>query len=282
MDDKTKELFNTVTDYGATAVPIILGSSLAYLGLAPESVTLIGLSLATVTKMGISEVAARFMSRREQFKIATALCFASEKIKQNLDRGLTQKYMDLNNGVQRSNAEEILEGAMLKSKIENEEKKLRFIGNIWANFAFREDFSAQEANHFLNLIISMSYTKLCLMAFFGDKNLDRSKLRAKDFKSDWLNWIDSDVSVLQQCFELHNAGLIVTVLSDSEDPNEFLPSAIVANLSYLVQSNWSGITPSQAYLSRFGEKFYSILELQDLPDSDLFSLRQLFYQQGNQ
>ena len=69
----------------------------------------------------------------------------------------------------RSPAEELFEGVLLKCKSEHEEKKARYIGNVFANAVFSNE-SPGHVNLILGIVDRMTYRQLCLTALIGRRN----------------------------------------------------------------------------------------------------------------
>ncbi|MBE9234376.1 hypothetical protein IQ231_22710, partial [Cuspidothrix issatschenkoi LEGE 03284] len=70
----------------------------------------------------------------------------------------------------KSKAEEIFEGILIKSQLQYEEKKIRILSNIFANAAFREDISVEELHHLIRIVDELTYRELCILSLITRKN----------------------------------------------------------------------------------------------------------------
>ncbi|MFH1662875.1 MAG: DUF456 domain-containing protein, partial [Chloroflexota bacterium] len=113
----------------------------------------IGGIIGVVVTETLSDMANRLLSDSEQTRIGAAATFAISEIESRLKCGQTPRndgfFEDKKSG--RSNADEIFEGVLIKAKNEHEEKKVRILGNMFANIAFSPEFSIGEANHILQV-----------------------------------------------------------------------------------------------------------------------------------
>ncbi|WP_321437453.1 hypothetical protein [uncultured Bacteroides sp.] len=134
------------------------------------------LLISSFNKIG-TDLLSRRLSERETAKIGTAYSFAVCRININIenrkvirsDNFITEKDTNLN-------AEEIIEGVMLKVQKEYELKKLKFYGNFLGNISFYPDIDQHYANLLLKIIETLSYRQLCIIAYFhkaGTINLSK-------------------------------------------------------------------------------------------------------------
>lgn len=80
-----------------------------------------------------SDFANRMLSKGEEVKVGAAFTFAASKLNERLLKGDKVRADDWffpNNENYRSCSQEILEGVIIKSKIEHEELKIKYLGNI--------------------------------------------------------------------------------------------------------------------------------------------------------
>lgn len=233
---------------GATAggaVGALIGTAMA----GPGSGTVVGATLGAAAggtvsetlKRALADMTSRVFSRREQIRVGAAIDFAAVKIKQRLDAGdkLRDDNFFIEDKTDRSSADEIFEGVLLKSKNESEEKKVKFIGNLFANLAFRPEISITIANYFLKIIEGLTYRQLCFLGLLAKQGtLDIEKLRK--YKGSL-----SEVNVLKR----EATSLFV---SDFEDTGLIQPERGFA-----------------VTLSETGKVFYELLSLNEIPSTDL-------------
>lgn len=113
-----------------------------------------------------SDFISRKLSKAEEVRAGASVSYAVYKIRERLELGHKIRNDDFftprfNN---KSKAEEIFEGVLIKSQLQYQEKKIRFISNIFANAAFREDLTIEELNHVVNVADRLSYRQLCILS----------------------------------------------------------------------------------------------------------------------
>jgi hypothetical protein len=228
----------------------------------------IGAGLGVTFKI-LAEIATRSLSSREKVRVGAAASFALVKIKQRLDSGESTRNDTFfsSNGNSRSEAEEILEGVLLKSKNEHEEKKVRIFGNIFANIAFTPELRVGEANHILQIAENLTYRQMCILALFhrkdeiGDLQLAESLYRSQSFET---------ISILQEIYQLYNFGLLARLISDSSDSSDYSDAFISsASSDYLALSNWEDVKPNQIELTPLGKRYYAVMGLDEVSSIDL-------------
>lgn len=200
----------------------------------------------------IIDFANRKLSKREEIRIGATTTYTLIKIKQYLDNGYeprTDGFFSISENT-RSNAEEIFEGVLQKSKNEHEEKKIKILGNLFANIAFSNDTSIGQANHILNITETLTYRQLCLLSLTckDSRPANITLHKTPYFRIDDNLVPEETISVLQEWLEVNKKGLI------------FYENSLL---------NWSYITPNEMALSILGKKVYKILGLQEIPEEDI-------------
>jgi hypothetical protein len=272
MDQRIENLINNLTDYAGAAIALVLQNFLD-----SNPATLTAVSITTIAKMGISDFAVRDLSKREQIKVGLSAVKAIEKTQKFINEGRTARVEEFEPvyGNKRSRAEEILEGILLKSKNEHEEKKLGLIANIFPNYAFLGEFSFQEANLFTKVASEMTYTGMCILKMISSRHSEQGRKILGQYSSrDSINnnreiiLTDLNIGFLAELNRLIESGMIHqsnqnAVANDGwvvETPNEFyLPSL----------GSLSSLNPSALRLSVLGIKFSHILTLEEIPTEDI-------------
>lgn len=105
------------------------------------------------------------VGRRQRSRLGAVAVFAAEQIKRNLDEG--KKIRDdgfFDKAVnQRSSAEEILEGCLIKARDTFQEKKLKHLGRLYGNLPFVQ-ISPDIAHHLIILADRLTYLQYQIMA----------------------------------------------------------------------------------------------------------------------
>ncbi len=153
----------SLVDAGVSIAGNVAGSAVRILFPDPIYGIAAGAIVSETTKRVLGEFAGRVLSSREEIRVGATISFAAVKIQNRLDAGETPRadgFFD-EDETGRSNADEIFEGVLLKAKNESQEKKIKYLGNLFANVAFRSDISTTEANFFLKTAEELSYRQFC-------------------------------------------------------------------------------------------------------------------------
>lgn len=169
--DKTKELIS----FGAEITGAATGSVIGFIAAGPIGAVGGAVAGPFLTKglEIVTDFTLRNLSHREKVKAGAGLSFAYRRIMQYLESGKIPRddgFFDKDHSG-RSASDEILEGVLIKCKNEHEEKKLRLIGNIYANVAFMSDISIAGANWLLQKGEELTYRELCIVSLIKRRNV---------------------------------------------------------------------------------------------------------------
>ena len=171
-----------------------------------------GGSLGVLSAQLINEVIVRSFSAREQVRIAATSTFLFNGVAKRLQRGDKIRDDDFfdRKTYDRSNAEELFEGTLLKCANQFQEKKIKFISKIFEKTIFDKAISAESSNQLLVIVESLTYRKLCIISFYGRREIDFiGEVLMKDTYS-WYPNIQFSVNeklLIQDLFELINLGV---------------------------------------------------------------------------
>lgn len=226
-------------------------------------------SLLTRMLKGIGQdIKNRALSRREEVGVGATVTFAVQRIQENLNNDQSIRQDGFLNGElqERAAAEEILEGVLIASQREHEEKKLKFYGNLVANIAFHPEISKEQANLFIRLGTSISYYQMCLLNLAVNKV--SFKLRGNDYMlkdNDGRNYFADlsldETSTLQEIYDLFLKRLL-----DFEIDGVILGKPI-GDLEY--------INPQTLELKPTGLQLYKLMELHEISKNDIESIAQI-------
>lgn len=241
---KRSIIISSVASAGGSLMALASGDYLAT-KLGPFAGTAVVAALGDVTKRVISDFAERFLSSREKERVEATFKNAIEKIKYNQDAGYTLRsdgFFD-SSDTGSSDADEILEAVLIKAKNESEEKKTKYLGNIFANVAFRPDVSKSLAGFCIKTVELLSYQQLCFLALVAKVGvLHVETLRNRDHS-------DPDLEVLKK----EEMALHITDLGTLG----------------LIKGTGSWTDT----LSVLGRVFFELANLEDIPEKDLDSLK---------
>jgi len=255
-----KKKINTLIETGSEMAGAAAGGAVGFLagGLGGAIVGgPVGVAIAKSANKVLSDISNRLLSKREEIRVGATAAFALEKIKLYLETGKNPRNDGFFNGASiRSEADEVFEGVLLKSKNEHEEKKAKILGNIFANIAFTPGFSLGESNHLLQLAGSMTYRKMSILALFNKKDLTPGNYKLRDdsyrgFKGEILY---ETISVLQEIFELYNLGFVYCSNKERTGGEALL--------------GWHDATPNRMHLTPLGQRYFDIMGLNDVEDND--------------
>ena len=155
------------------------------------------------------EIEKKYLSRRESARIGIVAVYAMNRIKSNFENNKqirTDDFFERDPIVDRSAADEILEGTLIAAKNEHEEKKLKYYGNLVANIAFHPEIDRYHANYLLRVSERLSYRQICILAIFNRKSNYRliSKISGLKTLSS-----QNDKIILREIREMKNSDLLI-------------------------------------------------------------------------
>jgi hypothetical protein len=207
----------------------------------------------------LTDVASRSLSHREEVRIGAAATFAIEKIQKKLDAGEQPRNDDFfqpHQNASRSDAEEIFEGVLLKSKNEHEERKIKLLANIFANIAFTSGLRVGEANHILQIADNLTYRQMCILSLFQRKTeIQDVKLKEDDYREFQSSLFYETISILQEIYQLYNFGLLACRNNNSN--------------GYEAMLGWTDIAPNRMELTTLANRYYQIMGLDEISLIDL-------------
>ena len=155
----------------------------------------------------------------------------------------------------RSKDEEILENVILKCQREPEEKKIRYISNVYVNTVFEQEISADLSHKIIKSAEQLTYQQLCILSMVGRKE------KGQEFPTSFEAEFSLELSkLLHDCFELHTNGYIQGGLS----------------LTFSGQlPRYETLTPHNMHLENIGVTIFKLMNLQDIPDSDIVPIAKL-------
>lgn len=162
--------------------------------------------LAVICIKELNDYVLRPQSINESKRSAASLIFAFTEIQKRLDKGETIRTDDFfreKTGVA-TNASTVLEGVLVKAKQQYEEAKVRLLGNLISEISFNEKISADDACWYLNLVDSLNYQSLLILATFY--NADPQKWS----DSNIFNIYEADKVIAQQIYQMRSNGLLTS------------------------------------------------------------------------
>lgn len=168
MSDIKEKAIDAVTEFGGSAAGAAAGAAIGTAVAGPLGA--VGGALAgTVLEKGFqwvgTEIKKRMLSPREEQRVGAVYTYANQKINRNLVAGRlirTDSFFEVV-GEERPTNEEILEGVLLTAQKEYEEKKLKYLGNLYANLPFNETVDSRMANMLIKIASELTYRQYVIL-----------------------------------------------------------------------------------------------------------------------
>jgi hypothetical protein len=166
-------------------------------------------------KKVVTDQLRRKLSTFEELRTGKVLLQFRTRVIQNLSQGRTLRQDDFFAGDinERSAAEEIFEGVLLAAQREYEEKKVKYVGNLFANIVFEPNIDRAFANFLLRLAERLSYRQLCILALFAQR--DKLTLRDKNYRFEddnnrWGEGFNNNLkfALLQDIYDLYSQNML--------------------------------------------------------------------------
>ncbi|HYX72038.1 MAG TPA: hypothetical protein VE732_04650 [Nitrososphaera sp.] len=246
-DYKGKSLLESGVAIAGGVAAYVAGTLIAGPIAGPIAGAAVAAAINDVAKRGLGEFANRLLSSREQARVGAAFAYAVATIQNRIDAGDSPRADNFfqRDETGRSDADEILEGVLLKAKNESEEKKTKYLGNLFANVAFMPGVPATVANFLLRTAEALSYRQFCFLALIEQSGtLEIGMLRLRDHTIADLEVLRREEMYLHKATRYGGCGLIAG--NDSQD-----------------------------WLTDLGKTFCDVLDLNDIPEDDLEKLKRL-------
>ena len=205
----------------------------------------------------MNEIIERSLSDRQKIRIAATTTFLFDGIAKRIKNGEKVRSDDFfdQDVLNRSKAEELFEGTLLKCSNQYQEKKIKYISRIFEETIFEETISAESANQILTIAESLTYRKICLISFYGRRNVDfLGEILMRDVYSWYPNikYSTDQKLLIQDLFELINLDIL--------DKGNMM---MVSN---------KDIIPDEINLSEIGLTLYNIMNLREIERSALLTI----------
>lgn len=220
--ENTNKLISSASDFIGTLGGAITGGVIGGPGGAAVGVVAgkgAGLVLEKVGK----EILERIISPRQKLRTGAVYGFAYGKIKEYVNNGKEIPRMAefFAEETGRSIAEELLEGTVYAAQMSFEEKKVPYLGYLFANIIFDEDTSREEGNMLITLAERLRYRQYLILNilnnganFCKDKNEPSVVNCYAGVNFGVSSFLSNDLSC--ELLDLKNMGLINIIYSNSE------------------------------------------------------------------
>lgn len=212
MSEKENKNLENLINAGSEISGGAVGGVIGFLMAGPVGAAVGGASGPVLTRtinFVAQEIKNRVLGKREEARIGATIVFASQKIQENLKEGKQVRNDDFftKDSTHRSTAEEVLEGVLLASQREHEEKKLKYVGNLLANIAFHPEIDRAQANLLVRLAERLSYRQLCLLFLFAPKG-NPMNLKSGDYRQSGGIKGTQKIALLQEVYDLYQQAML--------------------------------------------------------------------------
>lgn len=254
----SKKIIETTAEYGGIAAGAAIGSAIGTAIAGPAGSVLgalAGTGLEKAFTWAGKEIKERCLSTAENRKIGTVYELAKNKIEENLNAGKhlrTDEFMKYE-AKNRPAYEELLESTLFVAQRECEEKKLKYIANLYANINFEiphrweMNIDSQAANKLMKIVSELSYREIAILSVIGryqNGSLTKPPRRENIFHNinQQKNYIASEV------FDLYCRGLVYS--------DEIILYAGAMN-------------PQKLNLNGYGAALFNLMELSTMPEDNV-------------
>ena len=171
-DDETDKLAAELIDSGSEFAGAAAGGALGLIGGPPGVLAGAagGVAVTRVLKRVGAELQLRWLGPRQRERIGGAYGVAWERIRQRAANGETPRSDGFFTG-DRSAAEELLEGVLHAAGESHEERKVRFLGNLYASIAFEPSVGRAYGNYLIRLADRLTFRQLVCLAILAEGSL---------------------------------------------------------------------------------------------------------------
>lgn len=247
-EEKVKKLLQKGTSLAGSAV----GGAIGFLVAGPLGAAG-GAAAGTALTQVLDDITNRVLSENESQRVGAAAAIAINEVKNRIENGEKPRD-DIWHDSQEpsSDADDMLEGVLLKARDENEVKKIPFISKIFSNAVFDSHLSMQQVNMLLKIAEGMTYQQLGLIAIANDPSgysLKSEKLQPGQTIT------HEQLAVLMEIFDLFRMGFLL--LQPPDKPNHTI----------LLEMNQ--IIPAHLRLSTPGNYIYQLMSLSNYNSQDI-------------
>jgi hypothetical protein len=251
------KVITEIVDTGSDITGAVSGAILGGLIAGPVGVIAGGASGTLITKalktIG-NNIKQKILANREEVRIGAAYYYAIEQFQKNLNAGNEIISNILQTEIFGRNAsEEVLEGIISTAQRSYEEKKIRFIGKLYANLSFIKHSDLALANFMIRISDELTFRQFCIIHVLINKEI--LKLEEKLEKNAAGNSIITRHDLCCEIRYLKDKGLITlpAYFKNMEDNSDLL---LLKDLG----------------ISKIGEQFYNLLSLVEIEKLDILDL----------
>jgi hypothetical protein len=267
-DDSDGRLTDALIESGGDFAGAAVGGAIGVLG-GPIGIVggaAAGVAVTKAVKRVGAEVQERVLAPRQRERAGRALAVAVGELRDDRDPPRSDGFFDTRANGERSDAEELLEGVLLRAMNAYQERKVPYMGRFFASIAKRPDISPAYAHVLLRIMDEMTYRQFVALAYLAEnlgsqEFLDLAALR--DEQGPW---------PLPDGFdrELKELGEEMGLIGIRQKDGTTLPAAGTWGGGDLTRHDLSTVT-----LSDIGQDLYDLLGLSHVPNGEKLEIRDL-------
>ena len=251
-----------IPDIAIEATSTIAGAGAAYQAGDPSA----GLAISEFLNNGLRGLLNHFSSQRQSKRITDVTEFALNEIRRRLedgeklrDDGFFDKTIDI------SDAEEVFEAVLLKIRDEPEEKKIPYMGSLFANDCFDHGLDSGLLHFLCKEFESLTYRQLCIIKVIIENKypLSFKSIAERTFPENPIPQLAVETSI--ECVNLRHRGYIDFEQSPSDDPRS-------GSVALLVPGTMRYTVPAV--------QMYGRMELSSIPESDVHPIGKALINKG--
>lgn len=255
-DSTLPEVVDTGADSVGAGIGAVIGTFLGGPAGAAAGATL-GPPLSDALRRVGAEINKRYISPREDQRVASALRYAVERAEEIMETGEEPRDDGFFGGEvdNRSTADEIIEGALIASQREHEERKIEYIGYLIANICFDYSVDRSNSNVLINTAENMNWRQLVVLSYLH---------RMQEF---------AGLQDENHIFDTNRVRGVVPPPDDFlKEVSELQRMRILLDLEAFIDFP---LDLGKYMVSRLGEQLYSLMELERIADSELVEIHKL-------
>jgi hypothetical protein len=250
--DRTTRLIQSGADLAGASV----GAAVGLVGGAPGAFggAAAGVAATRALRHLGSEVEQRWLAPRQRIRVGAAFAVAAESIALRLEAGETPRsdgFFDSRAG-ERSPAEELLEGVLVAAADSYEERKVPYLGRLFASLVFDSAVSRGFANFMIRTAERLTFQQLVIMAVVWEGDATPAAEEARTEGPPKRVLFSDEVGM--EVDELERLGLV-----GRGEPGG---SPKRGGMTFV---DASGMPPSNLTLPGPGMKLYDLMGLSDIP-----------------
>jgi hypothetical protein len=256
---RTRELIEAGGDLAGG----LIGGGLGLLG-GPLGVALGaggGVLVSRLVKKVGAEIHERILGPRQVERVGVALAAAGGQITKRLESGdaLRDDGFFVEEDPEHSPAAELLEGVLLRAADAYQQRKVPYIGFLWASLLFRPDITPDYGHLLLRLADRLTYRQLQALAFFAENANSDELTQLEGRREEEGHWAFADGLGI----ELNELGGDLGLLGVAQADGTVIRSAGTYNGGDLERVNLWNIA-----LTPLGRNLYELMELDRIPTQE--------------